>query len=198
MNTIAKGLAAVLLVLSGNAASIRAADLPAMKAADVSQLGMPGVPVPVLMKLAAKDAETADTELGTKLLFQAIKANNNEMLKMLLANPKIDINQSLRVELNWGAQTFSPLGYAIHLGFYSTVGILLERSDLQVNATNAYGYTELMKAVLSGQVQMVGLLLQRSDIQINAKNERGETALSLAAKGTSDISAALLANGAQF
>ena len=121
-------------------------------------------------------------------------------LTMLLEQPDLDVNLG------------APIASAASRGYLEIVSSLLQRSDIDVNARDARGFTALYAAVLQketeivmallkhenidpnrglplleaaaqGQVDMVDALLKADGIQVNALNEDGNTALGLAAEG---------------
>ena len=116
-------------------------------------------------------------------LIIAMYENNNEIAKILLMNPKIDVN----LQSNDGE---SILEYAIHRENYEIVKILLEHPKIDVNLGNN-GSTPLMEATLGGIYGIYGthesnkiakILLDNPEINVNLQDSYGNTALMFAVK----------------
>ena len=74
------------------------------------------------------------------------------------------------------------LHWAAYMGHASIVKMLLERTDVLVNARNALGRTALTSAAIEERANVVEELLKHRDIDINIQDQYGETALSYAKK----------------
>lgn len=138
---------------------------------------------------AGADVDAFDPELSKNVIDQtaflyAGATGNNEALKMLLkAGAKTDIHNY------YGGTALIP---AAEKGFVSTVKLLLEESDTNVNHVNNLGWTALMEAVVLSNggpdhQQIVKLLLaHRADPKIT--DREGITALQHAqSKGFDEI-----------
>ena len=56
------------------------------------------------------------------------------------------------------------------------VRFLVERTDIDVNSVNKYGYTALMKAAQNGNIDILNLLLCRPDTDLDLVNKAGKLA----------------------
>ena len=80
------------------------------------------------------------------------------------------------VNLKDGRIGWTPLIYATHSGEIQVVQLLLERDDIDVNATDLDGQTALCHAVSEGYKQAIQLLLARCDINPELKSRYGSKA----------------------
>lgn len=178
MNTGAKALMTGLMILTGSALNLRAAELGRMTSGDIATVNVAGTPLKA-QAVVTPDSKATNADTEQRLLFKAILAADAEMLAMLLEKPELNINgrskldQTTEDSFNKGK---SPLDIAV---IYSNdmLKLLLARPDLQVNSRNYAGMTALMNAVLQGKVGAVTLLLTRGDIDVNAADAGGDTAL---------------------
>ena len=78
----------------------------------------------------------------------------------------------------------TPLSWAAEFGHKSTVQILTERVDVNINSTDERGWSPLLYAAQNGHDSVVRLLAERDGVDINVKeNEEGNTLLHKAAAG---------------
>ncbi|KAH6907735.1 hypothetical protein BKA70DRAFT_1150116 [Coprinopsis sp. MPI-PUGE-AT-0042] len=146
-----------------------------------------------LLKLPNIDFN-ARTGRGTALLI-ATEMGNGEAIKLLLANPRVDVNarfeQTVIRSSGWkGVEVAeadpedgaTALIMALAAGLETIAWLLLERIDVDVNLANRDGWTPLMFAILNGNFSVVKRLLRHPNIEIDAINNEGETALTLAVR----------------
>jgi Ankyrin repeats (3 copies) len=100
-----------------------------------------------------------------KLLMEAISKDYEEIAKILLAYPLIDINK--------GDTTF--LMHAVKQSKY--VQLLLSHPSIDVNVQNSDGWTALMIATMDDNQESVQLLLSHPGIHVNLTNNRKQTSL---------------------
>jgi len=95
-----------------------------------------------------------------KPVVQAIKSNNIGLVKLLLEQYGIGINQTNPYEL-------SLLVVAVRAGFTNMVKLLLEQDGIDVNKTNIFSLSALYIACNSGQFDIVKLLMKHDGIKMN-------------------------------
>lgn len=120
-------------------------------------------------------------------LFLAVKIKNMEIIHMLLAHPKIDINKKSiicgsycdrygRINAIGGiTKEKSPLYLAIEEGYIEIVKLLL--NDKNININDKFSYKEKVEeektllhlAIENMNIEIISLLLNQKDIDINAK-----------------------------
>jgi len=83
-----------------------------------------------------------------------------QVIKVLLAHPKIDVNLP-------HANGATPLLVASENGHVEAVKMLLEKKGIQPNQCSVDGVTPLFKACQNGHVEAVKVLLKRDDLDIN-------------------------------
>lgn len=123
---------------------------------------------------AAIDINARDVH-GSTALICASYPDKQEILKLLLKQPKIDINAQNKS----GGSTC--LSLATFNGLEDVVQELLKFDTINLNTQNIYGDTALITAVARGHETIVQLLVQHPGIDTNIKNNRGDTALTIAA-----------------
>ena len=74
----------------------------------------------------------------------------------------------------------TPLSWAAACGHQTTVQLLIQRDDIDINTKDKHGWTPLLWAAVSGHDAVVRLLVERDDVDSNSKNTADQTALSLA------------------
>lgn len=75
----------------------------------------------------------------------------------------------------------TPLSMAAQRGFICTVGLLLERQDVDIDSRDSLGLTPLHYAAMSGSFSIATLLIVKG-AAIDRRNKRGQTPLHLAAE----------------
>ena len=124
---------------------------------------------------------------GASILHVAASGNNQDIVKLLLNNKNIDVNQSNN---NNG---FTPLIYACQDGYKEITESLLGREDIDVNQSNKNGDTPLIMACYNGHKEITGLLLGRKNTKVNRPDNNGFTPLITACqKGHEEITGLLL------
>lgn len=107
---------------------------------------------------------------------------------------KSDIIPGLEHGENYG---YEELSRCITIGNIQKIMIMITMQGADINATDDFGYTLLMKAVQFGRLEIVKLLLQHG-AHINVKNQAGMTALDYAIeRNRPDIQEILLNAGAR-
>lgn len=133
---------------------------------------------------------------GSSALFEAVSSDRVEVLKLLLARPKTDVNAR---QLQRSHQT--ALMVAVQGGNADIVDLLLAHDDLDINQKDANGDTALSHAIKADQTA-IAMQLMNSDIQdraldLNSTNWAGRSALILAAsQGQSELVEKLMTMGA--
>jgi ankyrin repeat protein len=130
-----------------------------------------------------------DDESGSTALIEASHQGHTEIVRMLLENKNIEINQ--QDEYGWTA-----LICASKKGHAEIVKILLENKNIEINQKDKlYGNTALICASQNGHVEIVKILLKNKNIEINQNNKYGMTALMRASEeGHAEIVQILLEN----
>jgi len=123
------------------------------------------------------------------LLLWAAQHGKITLVKVMLANRKIDVNARDK-------KARTPLFWAAGNGHSEVVKLLLAHSDIKVNVIrNDYGQAPLSCAAMNGHSEVVKLLLAHSDIEVNMKDSLGQTPLLMAAEnGHSEVVKLLLAH----
>ena len=131
---------------------------------------------------------------GASALFEAVSAGHAEVLRILLAQSKADINAPHDKRSHQTA-----LMIAVQEGKTDIVRSLLDQDSLDINRRDANNETALSLATISGQVAIAMQILERCDksSQLDSTNWKGSSALMLAAnKGQNEVVNALLNRGA--
>jgi ankyrin repeat protein len=106
-----------------------------------------------------------------------------DIVKMLVARPEVEVNSR-----DGDGDTALACALARDLEDLSIVELLLTRADLDINLSNYFGETPLVRAAFLGYANAVRLLLQQDRLDILAENYWGETAISVAIEnGHTDI-----------
>lgn len=129
-------------------------------------------------------ADVNATFNGETMLIRAIREKKNEVTKLLLAAPGIDVNKRGTYTDDMGSWTRTPLIIAAHMGQTEIVSQLL-KMGAAVNAKDATdsipesrGNTALIKAAQRDHTEAIQVLLtQAKGLDVNAKTKDGETAL---------------------
>jgi len=110
------------------------------------------------------------------LLMCAIKTERVELVRYLLADPKIDINYK-----GYGGDT--ALHYACDASNIHILKLLLNRRDINVNIRNKWGWTGLHNAGYLGYKAYIKELLLDARVDPSIRNNRGETTLDKTIRG---------------
>ena len=131
----------------------------------------PGVVKSLLAVKGVRVNEKSDIAEETPL-FIAIKQGHVEIVKLLLdAGAKVKMkDRNQRTMLSWAAEN----------GRTAVVELLLERSDIDLNAKDLDGRTPFYWAASCGHEDMLKLLLARNNVDINSVTKEGQSALHLA------------------
>lgn len=121
---------------------------------------------------------------GETMLIRAIREKNNEVTRLLLSAPGIDVNKRGTYTDDMGSWTRTPLIIAAHMGQAEIVSQLL-KMGAAVNAKDATdsipesrGNTALIKAAQRDHTGVIQVFLtEAKGLDINAKTKDGETAL---------------------
>lgn len=144
----------------------------------------------------------------TEALEEAILAEKVNYIKLLLRAPGIDIKPALHTAASYGnseivklilaepsvdVSAFSSLELAILKGDAKEVKRLLTNQSSDINKKSVVGDTPLICASKLNHIEIVEMLLSAPEIDVNATNEQGNTALSeAAAEGNMDAVKLLL------
>ena len=125
--------------------------------------------------------ELSDIENVNDIIFKetalhaAVKDNNIEEVKLLLADPQIDNNAQ-----NWDGQT--PLYMAVQQRRLDIINLITNTEDVNVNLPDVHGKTPLIAcAFLYNILDVLSILLSHDNISVNLKDKSGNTALHSAA-----------------
>jgi ankyrin repeat protein len=131
-----------------------------------------------------------DDESGSTALIEASHQGHTEIVRMLLENKNIEINQRDKEYRR------TALILASYEGHVEIVKILLEKENIDINQKDKSGKTALMHASREGYEEIVKILLKNKNIEINHEdNWTGTTALIWASKwGHVEIVKMLLKN----
>ena len=99
------------------------------------------------------------------LLIHAIEKGNIEIIKLLINNPKVDINQ----KLNYGWFEKNALIYAIEKGNLDIIKLLLNNPKININQKFNGDKNALIYAIEKGNLDIIKLLLNNPKIDINQK-----------------------------
>ena len=136
------------------------------------------------------EIDVQESTYGLTALMYACEKGHAEAVRTLL-----DFGASVNILSFRGS---SPMFEAISGGYTDVIELLIEKEELDINATyqNELHMTALMVAADKGALELVRCLLQRPDIEVNQKDIRGATALILAVeKGCDSIVSLLLEYG---
>jgi len=126
--------------------------------------------------------------VGTFPLAEAVRIDNTEIVKLLLAHPRIDVNNKLACVTDWNyfhdLQFNVPTGEtaiytAVEQGNLQMVSLLLTHPYININQGNISKTTPLMRACMRNNIDIVRRLLLAPNININQKDYRGRSALTL-------------------
>lgn len=150
-----------------------------------------------------------------RALHLATLRGNSDILRLLLAQPGVDVNTLLAGRYHYPQEALlagekrdvhafrylgkRPLHVACQEGHKHIIELLLAREDVNKNLTDEDGQTPLHCSCTSRQREVVQMLLGCKDVDVNAVNKRHETPL-LAAIQTHDemIIKLLIENGARL
>lgn len=102
---------------------------------------------------------------GWTALGVAALSRNVHILRLLLAQPNIDVNGFMQMPLTQG----TPLLIAVLNNDVESVRLLLEQTRTDVNSADERGLLPLFWAVEEGQVEIVRALLNHSGLDINRR-----------------------------
>lgn len=115
----------------------------------------------------------AEHSEGFPQIFAAVSNNKNELIRFLLADPKIQVNaRNKHDETPLIAAAISECSEALEL--------LLEYKNTEVSAVNNVGNNALFFAAKTNHVKNIRLLLEKDKSLIQQKNKDGHTALHFA------------------
>ena len=112
---------------------------------------------------------------GQRLLHQATKKGDREVVQQLLAYEEVSINATDR-------QSCTALHVASEYGCTSVAKCLLAKCGIDSNARGSYGRTAFHIAAEYGNKSITGLLLAYGAVDINSPDVNGATALCLACR----------------
>ncbi|KAG6366096.1 hypothetical protein INS49_000272 [Diaporthe citri] len=156
----------------------------------------------LLLEIGRIDDDLKDIEQGRVWtpLFYAIRQRNQEVVKVLVDNGKVNI-KNVEAEFN-GREALS---WAAEEGLVKTVEQLLRIEGIQIDSRDFDKRTPLHWAAKEGKDQVVKGLLDTGKVDVNAKDDAGETAFSQASRGKYQVILQLLgatgklnANSEQF
>ena len=131
---------------------------------------------------------------GNSALYEAVFAGRLEVLKVLLAHPDLDVN-----ETHPGRSNQTALMFAAQEGKWNIIDSLLEQDALDVNLQDANRNTALCLAILSDKTKIAVQMIEYEgkSFQLNLVNWTGSSALILAAsQGQVEVVDKLLDKGA--
>ncbi|MCJ1465053.1 hypothetical protein MMC07_003669 [Pseudocyphellaria aurata] len=121
----------------------------------------------------------AVSEKGKTPLFEAIEANQREMVDLLLRRSELCINVG-----NSRNHDRTALIIATQLDLDEMITAILKREDIDVNVDDADGYAALSLAAAKGSDKIVEALLTKPQINVNSVDVAGgRSALMLVAEG---------------
>lgn len=149
---------------------------------------------------------TNDLLINTTALLIAVYNNNQEIVRLLLQNPRVDVNvfheevktPFIRAILNRNEaisamlltredldpnlqdRDCSPLALAVSQNALNTLILLITRTQTDINIQTQEGITPLMCAVYFNNKEAMEILLSSPQININLQMKNGLTALALA------------------
>ncbi|OWY51284.1 hypothetical protein AALT_g4570 [Alternaria alternata] len=130
----------------------------------------------VLLSQDGLDVNTKDTDPNKRTpLHLAAAQGMEEMVKILLAHPGIDVNSRDK-----SGET--PLQAAAYNGYMQILVLLLAHPDTDVNSRDDKGIAVIHAVVSWGYMEILVLLLARADIDLALRLSYGVTPLYLAAK----------------
>ena len=112
-------------------------------------------------------------EDGNTALMKASIYGWTDAVKVLLANPEIDVN----MQQSTGNTALMDACYSGHT---EVVDQLLKHPEVNVNIQNREGFTALMYAAARKYTDIVDKLIHHPDINVNLRNNDGNTALNIA------------------
>lgn len=143
----------------------------------------------LLLETGKIDVNLPDEKGKTGLTWAAERGHENTA-DILLGAPKVD------VEYRTNLKQRTPLFIASIKGRHEVVKMLLEISQIDVNAQDINGQTSLSAAAIRGHESVVSLLLARSDIDVEKQDINGQSPLSLAAmRGEEQVVKSLVMTG---
>lgn len=113
-------------------------------------------------------------EIGRTALSWATFYGNQELVKLLLQMPGIDVN--IQDKWNYSALHFAAKAHE------NIVRLLLQTPNIDVNLRDILDQTALLEAITHEQENVIKLLLQMPKINANIRNRLDDTALILASK----------------
>ena len=123
------------------------------------------------LDLSAVKPPANDTALHVAINRRAVSA-----VKLLLADPRVDINYANRLG-------FTPLHRAVYARDFEILGLVLADPRLKVNDKDNKGLTALHIAVQRNSSNMVKMLLSDPRVNMDLTDKKGRTAYDLAVEG---------------
>jgi ankyrin repeat protein len=144
-------------------------------------------------------ADVNATYNGETMLNRAIREKSDEVIRLLLAAPGIDVNKRGTYSDDMGSWTRTPLILAASRGKADIVSTLLKMGaapnakDASDNTPEARGSTALIRAAQGRHADVIRVLVTEArGIDVNAKNRDGMSALWFAAEAEDLASVKLL------
>lgn len=125
----------------------------------------------------------ADTTKINEDIFTAAKKGNIDLIKSYIKTDLIDLGMDIN-SVNKSGKT--ALMYAIELGNFDMINLILNQENIDVKKANKEGKTALMYAVEFGYIRIMLDLAIKFSANINDVDNKGNTALMYAVK-TSNV-----------
>ncbi|HSW76337.1 MAG TPA: ankyrin repeat domain-containing protein [Candidatus Saccharimonadales bacterium] len=145
--------------------------------------------IEIVRKLLRFDINiNASDKYGRTSLFAAVERGHIEIVKLLLANSKVDVNKATHFGM-------TPLFIAAQEGKADIVELFLGDPRTEINKANIDGVTPLFMAAQEGKKEVVKLFLKNPKTEMNKADNRGITPLHIAsANGRAEIVTIFLAD----
>ena len=120
--------------------------------------------------LAGADPNTRGGRYNRTCLMEAIRANHEEMVDLLLAQPGIDVNAKDNFDytsLHYACSRFTKYNVAILSKLLAVPGILLNERD-----SNS-GMTPIMGAIIYGKLEAVLVMAAVENVDLDVRNDDG-------------------------
>jgi ankyrin repeat protein len=144
-------------------------------------------------------ADVNATYKGETMLTRAIREKNDEVTKLLLAAPGIDVNKRGTYSNDMGSWTRTPLILAAGLGKAEIVSILLKKGaavnakDASDNTPESRGSTALIRAAQGDWADVIRVLINEAKgLDVNARSRDGKPAIWFVAEAEDLASVKLL------
>ena len=140
----------------------------------------------ILLKIDSIDVNEYYEKYGKNSLLCAVSLNNYYVVKLLVNDPRTNINAEVLYDEYADNAGDTSLMIAVQKGYITIIKILLTSPTIDINKVNHKGNTALHIATLNEHFEIINILLESPNIDQNIKNNSGLTPLEIAKRKRND------------